>query len=627
MLVGPDTLLNDTPRTVELDEENYILTQNLNGNPVLFSTQCPHRGGKVKVDDECLHCPWHDWKFDSQTGEVTEVADENSLSNKDHLTEYDVFLQDGSLYADIPDNNPIFNVSNDLTELPSIEVLAHATLQIEYNEFTLVTDPWLEGPAFIDGWTQYPPPTCDIDKVAKDTDAIWVTHDHPDHLNPRTLDRFDKSTPVYVPELNERRLSNRLYDLDFKNVHSLPTGKPYQLTEDVEAICFESRSTFNDSILVLNLGGFKILNAHDAGVNWDVTDAVPEVDMVANEFTAGAGDYPVKWDQVGPEETREIIKERNEMKIEECELLVDLFDADYLLPFAKFMERPHPQHKSDRDLLEKNRPSDIVNHFDNKDVEILDLIPGERWCGESENIQRRNNRTQFFDDTFKEQYLQTRSESMEPVADNTFDLSHGELETYFETMSGSELASEVGDFALTLLLTGDNREITALIRFCDGKVQYRPTDEPVPLGSVNSKYHVSMRCPGVRMQFMIRNNRSWDDLQYGWWAEFDRQPDHHNRCFRRLTHAPWEAHEDTMRVAEGYDIETDIAKIPIAELIEKYGVEDILSDYGLYCVGCPQGMGEDIVEAARIHGLDPDMAQKLISNVEKEIPAKGLTGD
>jgi CMP-N-acetylneuraminate monooxygenase len=74
-----------------------------------------------------------------------------------------------------------------------------------------------------------------------------------------------------------------------------------------------------------------------------------------------------------------------------------------------------------------------------------------------------------------------------------------------------------------------------------------------------------------------------------------------------------------MRLAKGYDIETELDGEAMADLVGRGEIEDILSKYGLYCAGCPEGLGEDITEAARIHGLDPDQARNLISEIETEL--------
>jgi CMP-N-acetylneuraminate monooxygenase len=621
--VGPDSLLDELPRSVNVDGNEYIVSQNTEGDPVVFSSECPHQGGTVEVvDEEYLRCPRHNWEFDPRTGVANNVPNES-------LPVYDIIQRGREIYADIPHSNDKiqFDVLEESSFRPTVELLSHATLSIKYDGFRLVTDPWIDGPAFLGGWTQYPPPTCDADAVAADTDAVWITHEHPDHLHPGTLEHFSDETPIYVPELNYRRLSTRLHELGFESVHALPTEAPYRIADNVEAVCFESNSMWNDSILAINCGGFKILNFNDAGVNWEVNRAIPNADLIATGFSIGASGYPITWNHIDAAETREIIAGRNEQQLKKCEQLAEMFDAEYLLPFAKFFALVQPEHEPHRELLNKNRPKDVVERFEEGSTTVLDLLPGEVWDGPNNSIERRPNRERFFEQQFKQRYLEGAFESQQSVVSQEFDLTHEELSTYFETLGGSDLSSEIESFALTLSFSGDDRVLDALVVVSGGELEYRPTDEPVPVGVPDVEHHVTMTCPGELVQYVVRNDRSWDDIHIGYWCEFKRNPDEYNLGFWRLLHAPWEARKDAMRTAEGYDIETELTDMTVADLVEQEDVRDILERYGLHCAGCPQGIGEDVIEAARIHGLRSDRARDLVNELEASVSESVIADD
>ncbi|MFC7071915.1 hypothetical protein ACFQJ7_10745 [Halovenus rubra] len=347
---------------------------------------------------------------------------------------------------------------------------------------------------------------------------------------------------------------------------------------------------------------------------------------MATGFSFGASGYPITWKHLAKEEKQQMITERNEGTLQKCEQLADMFSADYLLPFAKFFELVQPAHKSYRELMEKNRPADVTEHLTEHDVTVLDLLPGESWSGNDGSIDRRVNREQFFDNDFREQYLLDTYESQPPVVTESFDMTHEELADYFESLGGSDLAARIGDFALTLSLTGE-QTLTALLRVQEGEIEYKPTEKQIPLGELDASHNVSMSCPGALVQFVVRNDRSWDDIHIGYWCEFDRQPDEYSLEFWRLLHAPWEARNDAMRIAKDYDIETELEGTTMADLVERNDVGDILSTYGLHCAGCPEGLGEDIIEAARIHGLDPQQARRLISEIEASVTGKQSVSD
>ena len=53
----------------------------------------------------------------------------------------------------------------------------------------------------------------------------------------------------------------------------------------------------------------------------------------------------------------------------------------------------------------------------------------------------------------------------------------------------------------------------------------------------------------------------------------------------------------------------------IGELLQiDENVAPILLDIGMHCLGCPSSQRETIEQAARVHGIDPDMLVDEINN-------------
>jgi len=57
--------------------QDLVLFRSMAGTPVLFDAHCPHMGAHLGygglVDGECIRCPFHSWKFDSE-GRCAEVG-------------------------------------------------------------------------------------------------------------------------------------------------------------------------------------------------------------------------------------------------------------------------------------------------------------------------------------------------------------------------------------------------------------------------------------------------------------------------------------------------------------------------------------------------------------------------
>jgi L-ascorbate metabolism protein UlaG (beta-lactamase superfamily) len=65
-----------------------------------------------------------------------------------------------------------------------VEMIGHATLRVQSGGRTLLTDPWLIDPIGCNSGFHFPPLVHDLATLAAETDAIYVSHIHPDHFNP-----------------------------------------------------------------------------------------------------------------------------------------------------------------------------------------------------------------------------------------------------------------------------------------------------------------------------------------------------------------------------------------------------------------------------------------------------------
>ncbi len=155
----------DSPREIRVGAEDYFLCRD-ESDHYLLSAACPHRGGKVEMTEvNSFVCPVHGWKFD-RSGRSTNV-DSQEL-NRIPLSE-----KDGALFMDhgfFLDRRFPLQPPTRAAEV-RVRLHSHACVEIEYRGFSLLTDPWLDGPAYFGAWIQYPKPVvfhraCDIDESA-----------------------------------------------------------------------------------------------------------------------------------------------------------------------------------------------------------------------------------------------------------------------------------------------------------------------------------------------------------------------------------------------------------------------------------------------------------------------------
>ena len=67
-----------------------------------------------------------------------------------------------------------------------LDFVNHASLIVSHGGVRLLSDPWLQGTSFNDGWALLSPSAFGPEDFEGIT-HIWYSHEHPDHFSPRCL--------------------------------------------------------------------------------------------------------------------------------------------------------------------------------------------------------------------------------------------------------------------------------------------------------------------------------------------------------------------------------------------------------------------------------------------------------
>jgi len=607
LLIGSDDLLLKTPSLLSINGKPYIIT-NTSGIPKLFSAICPHQHGTVLPKNEkMLQCPNHNWTFDPKTGK-------GIFTPQSYLKSFEIIRKNGKLYAELNEKqNELINKKESSTEkFPKITLVTHASLLIEWDGFNLLTDPWIEGPAFFGSWTQYPPSNIHIKDLPK-IDAIWISHEHSDHFHAYSLSFFDKTIPIFVNNSDDNRLVTKLKNLNFTNVIGTSHSKKYQLADDIFLTTFNSGSVWNDSILYLELGNFSILNTNDAGINWELKDKIDKVDLICSAFSWGASGYPLTWTHLTDEKKLRIMQDANQGMLKMHKQLIEMFSPDFFLPMASFGELYSPKHIDYMKMRRKNSLLTVKNFLQNENVKLLDLIPGEKWLGNS-NIIRRKDRDKFFQRPYllnylKRKYSEEKNNNFHPTNSH---LNSNDVIDYFTSFSDSILSKQIGNLSI---LFSTNKNKNFLIKFKDGKVACKQIFK-------NIVTDMTMSCPSELVQEIIKNDLSWDEAHIGYWCKFSRYPDLYNISLWRLLHAPWQGRKKLEEETSNQISKTKFdSNVSIANIIEIGGkpVIELFEKYGLYCSGCNASLGENIIDGCKVHGLNASQTNKVINELQKII--------
>ena len=227
-----------------------------------------------------------------------------------------------------------------------ITFIANGCAIYESQGFHLVSDPWLTNGAFEGSWCHYPPLRTSPEQLARQTDALYISHIHPDHFDPLSLAPMRKDIPVVILDHNNKFLQQRVRSLGFTQVLAIPDARavtvgPFRLTLLAP---FDKHNFFGaevgnliDSAIVVDDGEFRVLNCNDniprAESAASIARQFGPFDLVQVQYCA-AGPYPSCFDNLGEEGKYNACSEVQQRYLK---LFVDVARAmrtKYAMPFA-----------------------------------------------------------------------------------------------------------------------------------------------------------------------------------------------------------------------------------------------------------------------------------------------------
>jgi CMP-N-acetylneuraminate monooxygenase len=571
------------PHQVEISGSNYFIVKETDGY-YLVSSICPHQGGEI-IYNNGFECKVHGWKFNN-SGECINVPSQKLYRKKLNVNGEITKL------AEISNNFKTERTSDvDL----DIKLHAHSCVEITHNGYSVLTDPWLEGLAFMGSWKHSPQPLVKAEQL--DPNLIWISHEHSDHFHIETIKKFNRKTKILFPDFPNKRIEKTLIDLGFEDILPLKFGEEKSIY-GFKFTCYEPQSVWNDSILHINVNNFNILNLNDAGLNFRIKKYLPKIDLLMSAFSPGASGFPLCWKNLSKKERIDYyVKAKNGM-LEMLERACKLYDTDFLLPYASHFDLHIPEHSEYRALLVKHGKNTIMDVKDHiKGFEVLDILPGESWNSVSGRTYRIYN-----EKSKKAMYSRKMAQ-------------HKEFEKYFPAKDP--------DVKMGLIEYLHNLNSIPEICLCeDIRVRLNSTYFTIESGKLHvhapiSECDLAIDIPENILKSVILNNISWDEAHIGYWCTMYRKTDKFNQQFWRLLQSPYYKKKIKNRKPSDNIISESTN---VLEIVNNYpNSEPILRRYGLYCFGCANAIKEDIKQAADYHGLDESSSKNLIMELNNAI--------
>jgi CMP-N-acetylneuraminate monooxygenase len=598
--LGPVSNFTSLPARLEIDGIPHFLTRDSAGY-CLLSSVCPHLGSEIVDVGDCFECPNHGWRFDRQSGKCL-------TSPGERMSRSTVRIVDGRLLIDPPQQGGgavAFGGEDRLLNVRdlSISLHAHACLEFRHNGFSLLTDPWLVGPAFLGAWTHYPPSLVDISSLRPN--VIWISHEHSDHFHEPTLEKFDRSTPIYFPDFPNRRIFDRLGHLGFGNIVAMPFGQTIEIEDGIRLTCYEPASLWNDAVVLIEIDGMRFLNLNDAGLNRRIAQAVGPVDVIASSFSPGASGYPLTWTHLSEQQKADIIDRSRQGLLRMLKEAVEMYGGKFVLPFAGHFSLWHPTHEPYVRAMKKNTVDDVVAAFEGTPTRVIDLLPGESWHVPEDRINRKwKQRKRLYEPDRLVGFLRRNFDPAVFAAHHPIEteLSRCEIEIYFLSLNRTAEIAFCEDLTVTVRLTGSS-ETDVTFEISGGRLRI--------LSAMPDAANLLIEIPAGILRRIILENISWDEAHIGYWCRFSRNPDLFHAGFWRLLQAPYFAKPADITRQTGGSI---TGATIIADVLEKFGdpADRIIRRYGLYCAGCNHSTADTIAQGAATHGLDDHHIQKLL---------------
>lgn len=595
--LGPVAAFPSFPARIQIGSRSYFIVEH-EGAYRLLSTVCPHQGGTVYDEGSRFECPIHNWRFDRQTGRCL-----NAPSRA--LASHAAVVDNGQLIALLPVDTPIDHVRPERSARTglTIRLLSHACLEISFNGFTLLTDPWLDGLAFLGAWAPYPRPAASASDLRPD--AILITHEHSDHFHEPTLRLFDRSTTCYVPDFPNQRLQTRLAALGFTDVRVMRFGEDLSIAPRWSLTPFEPSSLWNDAMVLIDIDGFRVFNANDAGLNRRIAAQVGTVDLLAVQFSAGASGYPWTWTHLSDEQKVEISTKMCEGKLALIRESAALYGASAVLPFASHFTLWRPEHLKHAALMKRNTLADVRRTMAGSATQVIDLLPGDVWDVGRAAIRREHDAIGPPEVARYETYFADQHPSGE-------ELTEAGLVGYLERLNSVPDIALCEDVTVRLVgkaSTGADLDVSFAIAHGHLARLARAPERP----------NLTITMPLAIMSAIITHDLSWDEAFIGYWCEFERYPNVYHAGFWRLFQAPYyQRHFSPGDAVSGARVSRQST---IAELLEAYGndADRVLRRYGLYCRGCQHSTYDSIELAARQHGIEDRRVDALIAELARVV--------
>ena len=250
----------------------------------------------------------------------------------------------------------------------------HASFVCEHQGVRLISDPWLFGTAFNDGWELVCRSPIGAAELAQ-MNYIWYSHEHPDHFSPRVLQEVPAERRGAVTVLYRKTRDGKVLGFCRKlgfQTKELADGEPVELAGGLRVT--SQHVPLFDSWLLVEAGGVRLLNLNDAVVQTPaelrrLAARVGALDVLATQFSYAA------WR--GNRVDTELRRDDARKKLDVVRAQVRALAPRFTLPFASMAWFAHEENSFTGDAV--NHPWEVLEPIAGCGSTPVLLYPGDSW--------------------------------------------------------------------------------------------------------------------------------------------------------------------------------------------------------------------------------------------------------
>jgi CMP-N-acetylneuraminate monooxygenase len=348
-----------------------VIVGNRNGKWVAYDRICDHNGGTLNIDSNKLSatCPLHKWTLKLAEGEYENRCRKEPLlveENPDFLEVHRV-----SEEFDYIDTSQLIDVKIEM------QFNAHASVTAILDDVKITTDPWFVGSCFATGWWHINPPSQEAIQRLIDSNFIYISHNHPDHLHIPTLEKYvAKDVAIIIPNFESKSVESILKKLgyfnlivaDFLREINIKTNNGY-----FKVVVVKSGDDRDDSSLILATKQNKLFFGVDTNMpnRW----ILPSVDILFTPFAGGASGFPARIENFSIDEKNEITK-KNRLSILHSHVknLCNATTPRFVIPYAGYFTESY-RDSDVKKINIKNNPNDLIQFIQTSFPDIVGIDP------------------------------------------------------------------------------------------------------------------------------------------------------------------------------------------------------------------------------------------------------------